>query len=386
MKLNRTALGQIFVWVARKLSLILLLSIYACQQSNPVKQKVEANQPKSTPSETRLILNNAILEQADDRGHSLWKIKARKSTYSQDRKKAYLEEITGNLFQDNQIVLQVSAKRGEVEQDGEVVFLKENIIARDPRNNAQVQGDEVEWHPKQNLLVIRKNLVGTHPKLQVSATEGRYNTRTEHLDLTGNIVATALEQKLQLQTEHLSWQVAQNKIVGNRPLQITRYQGQTVTDRLIADRGFVTLDNHLAYLQQNVELQSLKPLTQIATNSLVWNYDTRFVTCKEPVRVVNSQEQITVTGNQGEIDLDRELAKLEGGVTGISAKNQAKLYSNQLTWQMTTQIVEAMGNVIYEQNDPQLNLTGDRAVGTLQNNSVAVTSNGKQSVVTNIVP
>jgi LPS export ABC transporter protein LptC len=386
MKLNRTALGQIFVWVARNLSLVLLLSIYACQQSNPVKQRAETNQPKPTPSETRLILNNAILEQADDRGNSLWKIKARKSTYSQDRKKAYLEEITGNLFQDNQIVLQVSAKRGEVEQDGEVVFLKDNIIARDPRNNAQVRGDEVEWHPKQNLLTIRKNLVGTHSKLQVSATEGRYNTRTENLDLTGKIVATALEQKLQLQTEHLSWQVAQNKIVGDRSLQITRYQGQTVTDRIIADRGFVTLDNHLAHLQKNVELQSLKPLTQIATNSLVWNYDTRFVTSKEPVRVVNSQEQITVTGNQGEIDLDRQVAKLEGGVKGMSSRNQTKLYSNQLTWQMTTQIVEAMGNVIYEQNDPQLNLTGDRAVGTLQNNSVAVTSNGKQSVVTNIVP
>lgn len=388
MKVNRILFRRGIYWVTRSFLPILLLSMSACQQPNPVKQKAQAQGDRSSASasETRLVLNDAILEQADNRGRSLWKIKAQKSTYSKDREKANLENITGNLFQDGKIVLQISAKEGEIEKNGEVVFLKNNIIARDPRNNAVVEGDEVEWHPKQNLLTIKKNLIGNHPNMVVSATKGKYNTRTERLELNGTVVATDKEQKLQLKTEQLFWEITQNKIVSDRPLQITRYQGEIVTDRLTADRGFVTLKNNIAHLKQNVQLQSLKPLIQIATNSLEWNYDTRIATCKEPVRVVNSQEKITVTGNQGQIDLQKEIAKLQGGVKGISIENQSKLYSNNLTWKITTQIVEAMGNVIYEQANPKLNLTGDKAVGKLQNNSVVVTSNNEQRVITNIIP
>jgi LPS export ABC transporter protein LptC len=385
---NRVLFRQMIDWVTRSLLGILLLSLFACEQPSPLKQKTQTqgDRASASASETRLILNDAILEQADDRGRSLWKIKAKKSIYSKDREKASLENITGNLFQDGKIVLQISAKEGEVEKNGEVVFLKNDIIARDPRNNAVVEGDEVEWHPKQNLLTIKKNLIGNHPNMVFSATEGKYNTLTERLELKGKVIATAKEQKLQLKTEELFWEVTQDKIITDRPLQITRYQGQIVTDRLTADRGFVTLNNNIAHLKQNVQLQSLKPLTQIATNSLQWNYETRIAICDEPVRVVNSQDKITVTGNKGEVDLQKAIVKLQGGVKGISWENKSKLYSNNLTWKITTQIVEAMGNVIYEQTSPKLNLTGDKAVGKLQNNSVVVTSNNKQRVITNIIP
>ncbi|MGL5878340.1 MAG: LPS export ABC transporter periplasmic protein LptC [Xenococcaceae cyanobacterium] len=386
MKFNRAGFEQVVVRVTRYLTIVLLLNLYGCGQPNPVPQKTQDDSAQASPAKTRLVLNNATLEEADDRGQTLWKIKAQKSTYSEDNKKAYLENLAGNLFQDGKLVLQISAKQGEVNKDGEVIFLRDNIIARDPRNNAVVEGDEVEWHPKNNVLVIRKNLTGNHPQLEVTATEGQYNTRSERLELTGNVIATALQEKLQLKTQQLIWFVSQQKIRGDRPLEITRYRDRIVSDRVIADRGYVTLNNHLAFLEKNVELQSLKPLTQIATNSAIWNYNTRVVTSDRPIRMVNAQEQITVTGNRGQIDLEREIAKLQGGVSGISSKNQAKLFSKALTWKITTQIVEATGNVIYKQNDPQLNLTGDKAVGTLQNNNVVVTSNNKERVVTNITP
>lgn len=386
MKFNRAGFQQVVVRVTRYITIFLLLNLYGCGQQNPVLQKTKEDSAQASPTKTRLVLNNATLEEADDRGQTLWKIKAEKSTYSEDNKKAYLENLAGNLFQDGKLVLQISAKQGEVNKDGEVIFLRDNIIARDPRNNAVIEGDEVEWHPKNNVLVIRQNLTGNHPQLEVTATEGKYNTRSERLELTGNVIATALQEKLQLKTQQLTWFVSQQKIRGDRPLEITRYRDRIVTDRVIADRGYVTLNNHLAFLEKNVELQSLKPLTQIATNSAIWNYNTRVVSSDRPIRVVNSQEQITVTGNRGQIDLGQEIAKLQGGVSGISSKNQAKLSSKALTWKITTQIVEATGNVIYEQNNPQLNLTGDKAVGTLQNNNVVVTSNNKDRVVTNITP
>ncbi|CCQ53048.1 Homoserine dehydrogenase [Crocosphaera watsonii WH 8502] len=52
------------------------------------------------------------------------------------------------------------------------------------------------------------------------------------------------------------------------------------------------------------------------------------------------------------------------------------------------QTIEAHGNVIYEQNrDPKLNLTGEKAVGTLVDNNIVVTNSDRQErVVTEIFP
>ncbi|NET10097.1 MAG: LPS export ABC transporter periplasmic protein LptC, partial [Symploca sp. SIO2B6] len=42
---------------------------------------------------------------------------AKQATYSQDQKTALVNNPTGDLFQDGEVVLQVSAKSGEVKQD-----------------------------------------------------------------------------------------------------------------------------------------------------------------------------------------------------------------------------------------------------------------------------
>jgi lipopolysaccharide export system protein LptA len=81
------------------------------------------------------------------------------------------------------------------------------------------------------------------------------------------------------------------------------------------------------------------------------------------------------------------MAWLTGGTQGMSQRNQATLFANNLTWNMADQTLEALGNVIYQQSkSPKFNLTGERAIGILQNNSVIVTSDKKDRVVTEIYP
>ena len=71
---------------------------------------------------------------------------------------------------------------------------------------------------------------------------------------------------------------------------------------------------------------------------------------------------------------------------GESDRNKATLYSNELVWNITSKIVDARGNVIYSQIDPELNLTGYKALGKLDDNSIVVTGNNGKRVVTNIIP
>ncbi|MGL5034702.1 MAG: LPS export ABC transporter periplasmic protein LptC, partial [Microcystaceae cyanobacterium] len=70
-----------------------------------------------------------------------------------------------------------------------------------------------------------------------------------------------------------------------------------------------------------------------------------------------------------------------------SDRQQSRLFADQLTWNMQAQTLEALGNIIYEQQkEPKFNLTGDRAVGSLVQNNVIITSDRPERVVTEIYP
>ncbi len=364
----------------------LLLSASACQQQSQPEPKVQQDAATSSKLDTRLSLNNATLEQSNAQGQALWKIRAQKAVYSKDQKTAQLEKLTGNIFQDGEIILRISAQRGEIKKNGEKIFLKDKIIATDPRNGAVMRSEEVEWHPQEGLLMVRKKLTGSHANLDVSAKEGRYYSRKEHLELIGNIVATTKDPPLQLKTDHLFWQIPQEKVIGDRPIQIVRFKDQTITDQVVANRSEVDLKVNKAKLRRNVEFKSLDPPVQIATNLVVWDYKNRIVSSDQPVQLVHYRDQITITGNQAQVNLEQEVAHVKGKAKGFSSRNQAKLYSDELIWNIPTQILEALGNVIYEQTDPKFNLTGEKAVGKLQNKSVVVSGNSDDRVVTEIFP
>ena len=148
----------------------------------------------------------------------------------------------------------------------------------------------------------------------------------------------------------------------------------------MGDRGTVNLTTHTATIEGNVESISLEPKIQAASESIQWNYQQRIGKTDKPIQIINRDRQVTLTGNQGEINLQQQQAILKDGVRGINRQEQSELYARQLIWNIDQETIEATGNVIYEQLDPQARLTGDKAVGTLGNNNITVTSNSKERV------
>ncbi|NEQ21001.1 MAG: LPS export ABC transporter periplasmic protein LptC, partial [Microcoleus sp. SIO2G3] len=124
----------------------------------------------------------------------------------------------------------------------------------------------------------------------------------------------------------------------------------------------------------------------MSSNSAIWNLKAETVLSDQPVRIVHQKENVILTANQGQIDLARKVANLTGGVQGVGSRNQAKLYANQLRWDIPTQNVQASGNVIYEQVNPPFNTSGPVAVGKIQDQSVVVTGSTGNRVVTKIIP
>ncbi len=368
------------------LILLLLLGVSGCGGKKTTEQKAPKENEKSAKIEGSLEFNNVTLEQADENGRPLWKVKAKRGVYTQNQKTARVDNPTGDLFQDGKLVLRVSANEGEVQQDGQKVFLKGQIVATEIRNGLVLKGQELEWRPKEDLLIIRNNLTGSHPQLQASAKEARYFSRKQQLELFGQIVATAKDPSLQMRTEHLIWQVSQQKVIGDKRIKIDRYQGNQINSSVVGNFSEVNLQTKIAKLKQNVELTSIDPPVKVNGNSVIWNLNNQVVVADQPLSIWHLQEQVRINGSQGQVDLQQKVAVLTGNVQGVATRNQAKLKTNQIKWEFGNQLITAQGNVVYQQVNPPLSLTGSSGLGRLQDQSFVVTGSKGSRVVTEIIP
>ena len=365
------------------LLLTMLCTMTACGNRNRTADKIAQATQQAEDFDNSLTFNAVTLEEFDQKGRLWWKVKAAQASYSKDKKVARLQQPTGEFFQDGVSVLQVKGQQGEVQQNGQTIFLRGKITATDTRDGLVMNGDELEWQPRKELVIVRNNLTGTHRQLKVAAKEGRLFTRTQRLELQGQVKAQASNPDLTFQSERAIWQIKQETLTSDRPLQIDRFNKTVPTDRATASTGVADLKAKTITLKQNARLTLTNPPTQLASNSLVWDLQRQTVASDQLLTINNSQQQVALSGNEGRIDLKAKILYLEGDVRGVGAKNQAQLNSDRLNWNMVTQKFEADGNFRYRQGQPPLNLAGPRATGTLRGQNILV---GGGRVVTEFIP
>ena len=360
---------------------IAILGICSCRPNKPL--------PSPTPIATiepKLELNNLSFEQVDKQGKPLWKVRAKSGVYTPDRKRAKVTNLDGDLYQDGRVIMRITAKTGEIEQEGEKVILRGDVVTKETRNNLTLIGQEVEWQPKADLLIIRDRVQANQPKFQVNADRGKYFTRTQQMDLSGKIAAFSSDPRLAMQTEHLIWQLKQRKVIGDRSTQIQRYQGNQITAKVVANTFSTALDLKIINLQGNVQLNATKPLIQVNGESFSWNLDREVVTADRPLKIVQQQQAVSFNGDAGELDLKSSTATLTGNARGVATRNQAKIGADRLIWQIASQQLIGTGNVVYQQINPLIKFTGTRGVGKLQDQSIVISSDRQQRVQTEFVP
>lgn len=371
-------------FTAQLLVVVLLITAMGCQNQNQTAKKSE-DATAVQKIDTELTFNNVDLEQADEQGRTVWKVKAAQATYSQDQQVAQVNNPTGDLFQDGKPVYHIQAQEGEVHQNGKQLFLKGQIVATDPKSGLVLRGNELEWRPQEDLLIVRNQLTGTHKQVQAVAQEARVFSRKQRVELQGKVVANTTDPATQLRTEHLTWLLQEERFIADRAIAIDRYQDKKITARSTANSGEFNLKTKIATLKQNAQLALINPPVQVASNSAVWDLNTETVTTDQPVRVVHHKEKMTMTARQGRMNLQKQIAYLNGDVVGSGQKGQT-INSQTLTWTIPTQLVEAQGNVVYRQTKPPVSFTGDKAVGKLQDESLVVSSGRGNRVVTEIIP
>ncbi|MEH1862380.1 MAG: LPS export ABC transporter periplasmic protein LptC [Nostoc sp.] len=364
--------------------LLLIFGLVACGGKSPPAS--QQNTVASSNPDSNLTFFDVTLEQADEVGRPIWKVRAKTAKYTKEKQIGQAESPYGELYQDGKIVYQIKADVADIEQDGKQLFLKGKIFATDPNNGIVLEGNELEWRPKEDLLIVRNKINGTHKKLQAVAQEVRVKTREQRMEFSGGVVANSIDPQMQVRTEHLIWNIKEEKLIGDRPLEIDRYKDNKISDRGKGNYAEVNLKTKIATVQKNAQLELLDPPLQIASNSMTWNMNAETVTTNSPTRMFQRAENVTVTANQGEMKIPQKTVYLKGNVNAVGQRRQS-LRSNTLTWYLDNKLVEAQGNVVYRQIDPPLNFVGETAVGNLQTENILVkggSSSGR--VVTEIIP
>jgi LPS export ABC transporter protein LptC len=373
-------------WYSLPLSIFLIMGLVACGGKSPNGAKPNPTDPSQQNTDSNLQFFGVALEQFDEVGRPIWKVKAKQAKYTKEKQIGEADNPYGELYQDGKVVYQIKAEKADIEQDGKQLFLKGKILATDPYNGIVLQGNELEWRPQEDLLIVRNQLNGTHKQLQAVAKEARVKTREQRMEFSGGVIANSADPQLQMRTEHLIWQIKDEKLIGDRPVQIYRYKNQQITDRGKGNAAEVNLKTKIATLKQNAQLDLLNPPMQIASNSMTWNIKTEIITTNSPVRVFHQAEKMTVLANRGEMRIAQQIVYLTGNVNAIGQRRQS-LSSNILTWYLDKKLLEAKQNVVYRQVDPPLNFTGETAVGNLQTENIVVKGgNSGGRVVTEIIP
>ncbi|NET32824.1 MAG: LPS export ABC transporter periplasmic protein LptC [Cyanothece sp. SIO1E1] len=363
----------------------LLLGIESCGDRNRAASRLAEDSEDSQVLDSSLTFKNVTLEQADEEGRPFWKVDALQATYDKDEQLAQIQQPKGELFQDGKLVYQVEADTGEVEQDGEKIFLKGNIIAKDVQSGATLRGNELEWQPREDLLIVRNKLTGTHPQVVASAQEARLFSREQRMELEGNVLATAKDPNLKLKAEKLVWYTDQERIVSDQPIEVEQYEAEQTTGRATGDQAEVDLAKKIAILKQNSQLTLQDPSMQIISELFVWNVENETVVANQPITVNHLEQAINLSANQARMDLKQQIAYLTGNVKVLGQLDQSQLDADKLTWYIDSQEVEAEGNVAYRRPDPPFDLRGPKAFGKFENQTVVVSGGGGQ-VVTEIIP
>lgn len=363
---------------------VLMMTSVGCRQGSRGAERLAEDSSAAQQVNSNLVFNNITLEQADDTGKVMWKVKAEQVTYSPDQKIAEVTNPDGELYQDGKAVYRVQAQKGEVRRDGDRIMLQGSVVATDIESGAILRGNELEWQPRKDLLIVRGNVQGTHPELQASANEARASNRRREVELKGQIQATTLKQPtLKLQGQHIIWKLDQQIVISDQPIVVQQIQDGKVTDQAESNRAEVNIQAKTVKLLQEAVLTLTEPPLQISGNSLLWNVNQQTLVSDQAITAVQREEQVTLTANQGRMEFKPKVAYFTGNVRATSQQNRSLLTSDSLTWNIDSQRVEATGNVTYNQPDPPATLRGPKAVGRLKDKTIVV-SGGR--VETQIVP
>jgi len=146
-----------------------------------------------TPFSTPQINIEDIKFSSVIKGVKQWEIRAK--SIRGDKKKVYLEEVHCDMFKQNEVVLKIVAKNGEVDFENKNISFKGKILGRGKRGE-MLQMDKLFWDNQKQELIGEGNVVFRSRDWILTGDKIKVDLLLKKYSVEGNIKAEfILEEK-----------------------------------------------------------------------------------------------------------------------------------------------------------------------------------------------
>ncbi len=382
MKINRWYRGTAIAAVV----VVLIVALRTCGTGTKLTN------PSSDDSiKAELTLQAVTLEQPDADGTLLWRLKAKSVKYSPDSQKAELVDLEGEFFQAGETIYTVTADKGEVQQNGETLFLQGHLVAKSLEDELTLESERLRWQPKQDLLVM-----GNFKDEQFTEAASSDIASTDADNADANSAAPTpvapLSEPLSIEEIEKSQALSTTQPSetpsnfdretfitsfdpGNQGAQLSFEQpeqapvtGFTPDVEAIAQVVVVSnQDNRVDLIGGVLARSKNTPWMTFASQSLAWFTQRKVIEAKQPIKVEQYESKAYETvsdrliGAKGQVELAENRVTLEESVQLDQFAQALKVQSEQAIWDVDAQTVRLDQPVEMEKRDRQITVSASQA-------------------------
>lgn len=366
--------NKYYRWVAIAAAVLLLVvALRTCGASDEL-----VNQPPGEEIDANLTLQTVTLEQPDENGNLLWRIKAEAVNYSPDSQRADLSMLEGEFFQEGEVIYTVEADTGEVQQNGETLYLRGNLVATSTEGELTIESERLKWQPKQDLLVMGnfqdETLIDS---IENSDTELANETNVDTaVDNEGTAIqpavgAAPVGEALTTQ-DLLDGATRENApVLGFNPQMEAIAQVVSVSNK----------DNRVELIGGVAAKSQESPWLTFAAKELTWLTEQELIQTETPLTVEQYQGEdyaaVTdrIIGAKGNVQLAENIVTLDDSVQMESLTQPLKVSSEIAVWDVDAQTVNIDSQVNIEQPERKVTASADSASLDLAQEIVYLTGN-----------
>lgn len=328
------------------------------------------------------VFRTLELRQKDRQGRPSWELSSPEARYDLGRKLAQARDLRGLIYAKGRPLYRVSATRGVVLNDGEVVQLEgPTRVERLGPRPLVITALRVRWYPQQGRMRLDRQPRARQEDLELTARRAVFEFNEDKLVLNGKpLLVDRGQPQFRLEVKRVQWWAGNGNIQGEGPVR---------GERIAPGNRRQTL----------------------TSPSLSGNSQRQEVILQAPVRVVDPAEQAEVRAQLTRIDLtqetissDQPFEAVRGAMTltgqaftllspsttvviprgCVLSQPGDQLTASQCTWNWITNQVQASGGVELRRQDNGQITRADQLEGRTTKDGTVVFSRPGGSVTTQL--
>lgn len=309
--------------------------------------------PRPQPPEEPFVFRALDLRQRDALGAPAWELISPEARYDIARQLAQARQPRGTIYKQGKPHITVRAQSGTVIGDGQAIQLEGDVqITLLGANPIRIQGDQVRWIPRQDLMVIDRMPAAIDRNTRIQAGLARYRIKADQLELRGSPVLEHWQQAgtatkpspqgapLRVQTAWVNWRPDQGDLVASEPVRGVRREGNSQLE-LRAQGLKGNIRQGYVDLQAPVQVRDPKRQGWLNASTTRWSINDQLLSSDQPVQ--GAFNTLKGQASRWRVNLANSTVALDGSCR-IEQPGE-RLTANQCLWNWPTGRFQAQGAV-----------------------------------------